>query len=164
MTMAMVLLMAGCSANEAPIPTQTSGDAKPPSVSLSLLSPAERERLEPEAPLTFSCSIDFEPGGFEPLVTVFEISDPVIRKNSKFVITSMGIKEKKIEGGVYRFEGALKGPKKPGQYAVNAMVIGVDPRRPSTEPPQAPAADGTPPKPGAQVVLNAPRLMIKVLS
>jgi hypothetical protein len=162
-TFALSMLCFGCSKKE-PASIFPRAVPGPPVLSIEVRPPSVRDALKPGSPFEVACTVDVPSGAFEPMIAVFQLSDPTFKGDgaSRLIIESRGINAKTREGDAYTFTSTLKAPDKPGRYAIDVKVMGVDPSLPSNEPPQAPAADGTQAKPGARAEYEAPALQVEV--
>lgn len=156
-----LLAFGGCSKHEA-IHTSPPAPPKRPELLIEVRPPAVRDDLKPGSSFEIACSVNVQSGGYEPMTAVFQLSDPKTRGKSRLSTESQATNEKTHEGGVYTFASKLNAPIKPGRYVIDVKVIGLDPSLPSSEPPQAPAADGAPAKSGAHAEFDAPTLEVEV--
>lgn len=131
-----------------------------PKLFLALQPPADPRKLEPGSPLDIVCTVVSESGAFEPMKVTFSVGDP--KAKGKMILASKTVGEKTRKDREFAFSYKTKAPDRPGPYRIHAKVVGVDASVPAAGPPQAPAADGTPIKPGARVEFDAPGLQIEV--
>jgi hypothetical protein len=162
-TFALSMLCFGCSKEE-PAPLPRPAGLRPPALSIEVRPPEIRDDLKPGSPFEVACVVGVQSGAFEPMLAVFQLSDPTSQSNgnSRLILESMGTNEKTREGDAYTFTSKMKAPIDPGRYVLDVKVTGVDPSLPSDGPSQAPAADGTQAKPGARAEYDAPSIQVEV--
>lgn len=132
---------------------------KQPAASLAVQPPTDPKAVKAGLPLDVVCTVTVEPGGFEPGVVIFRISES---KNKNKEVESHTVSDGTIAQDGLTFTYHTNAPSSPGRFAIDARVLGVDPSQPSNEPAPAPAADGARPKQGARVELRAPSLEVEV--
>ena len=157
-----LIVLCGCSGQEDAVPRPSPLNLQRPKLSLAVQPPADRVNLKPGSPLDVLCTVIVDPAFFEPMIVAFQVSDSMAKGKSQSVLNSETINKKSAKDDTYTFLWAVKCPDKPGRYFIEAKVMGIDPSRPTQDPPPAPAADGTWIKPGARVEFDAPRLEIEV--
>ncbi len=145
---------------------------KKPMVSLAVQSPTDPEDIKAGVPLDVVCMVTAEPGGFDPSIVIFQISDSKnknknknkkrSKSKSKAEPGSYAVSDRTSSDDGFTFTYHTEAPPSPGRFTIDAKVLGVDPSLPSNGPAPAPAADGTRAKPGARVELHAPRLEVEV--
>jgi hypothetical protein len=165
-SLVVVIGVFGCSGQkEVPVasPVAPAGPKKPvvaePVIVLAVEQPTDSKAIEAAMPLEIVCTVMVKSGGFEPRVVVFQFAE---WKNKSKVFEAFTVSGEKGTGNSFKFTYHTKAPETPGQFAIDAKVIGVDPTLPSSEPAQEPLADGTKAKPGARAEFNAPSLEIDV--
>lgn len=162
-TLAVAMMFIGCSSRENVVSLTPN---QPPKVTLAIQPPTEPGNVEPGETLNILCTVVSKPGGFEPAMAIFSVSAAKLKLGGKTVrnvsVSTSTVRESKHVDDTYMFSYEVKAPDNPSQYVIEAKVVGVDPSRPREGPPAAPAADGTPNKPGAHAEFDSPSLEINV--
>ena len=150
-----LIVLCGCSGQGDAVPRPSPVNPQQPKASLAVQPPADRMNLKPGSPLDVLCTVIVDPASFEPVIVAFQVSDSMTKGKSKTVFNSETINKNIAKDDTYTFRWTVKCPDKPGRYFIEAKVMGIDPSRPTQDPPPAPAADGTRIRPGARVEFDA---------
>lgn len=166
-TLAIAMTFFGCSSHvDLTTPTASTNPSQAPKIFLAIQPPTDLGNVKPGETLTILCKVVSPPGSFQPLTANYQVSDPSFKINGKRIgkvgLAGSVVSESEHIDDNYTFSYEMKAPEKPGRYVIEAKVHGVDPSRQRIGPPPAPAANGTPIKPGAEAEFDAPTLELKV--